>query len=143
MKPEEKPLGYWLRSLDRLIENSFDEALASGGLSRRHWQLMDLLRAHPAHPTEIAESMWPFWGEGDPGPDEVVLALVRRGWAAHGQDGRLTLTLQGETAREEIGARVERIPRALTAGITTEEYGAVVDTLRRMADNLAKADRPA
>lgn len=138
MNPAEKPIGYWLKCLDRLIEDGIDGVLRDEGLSRRHWQLMNLLRTNPADPAAIAESMRPFWGEGEVGLDDVVRGLTRRGWARRGNDGRLELTLQGETAHGEITAKVQPVRDALTDGITTEEYVAVVDTLRHMADNLAK-----
>ncbi|HEV7899740.1 MAG TPA: hypothetical protein VGP31_18040 [Planosporangium sp.] len=139
MKPQDKPLGYWLRYLDRLIEGCFEAALGDDALSRRHWQLLNLLRAHPAHPAEIVESMWPFWGEGAATPDEIIRGLVRRGWAQRGRDGRFRLTLEGEAARDEISVKAQLVRRALTDGVTSDEYDMVVETLRRMADNLAKA----
>jgi DNA-binding MarR family transcriptional regulator len=82
--------------------------------------------------------MRPFWGEGDVGLDEIVGGLTRRGWARRGKDGRLELTLQGAAALDEVSAKVHLVRDALTDGITAEEYSAVVDTLRRMADNLTK-----
>jgi hypothetical protein len=36
----ERPIGYWLKHLDRLIEEAFGDALAEQALSRRHWQAM-------------------------------------------------------------------------------------------------------
>jgi hypothetical protein len=138
MRPEDQPIGYWLRRLDRLIEDTFEAVMRDEGLSRRHWQLMNLLRAHPADIAEITESMPPFWTEWEISPDEVVGGLTRRGWAQCGHDGRFQLTWPGETARDDLSARVQMVCRALTDGITPEEYTAAIGTLRRMAENLAK-----
>jgi Mn-dependent DtxR family transcriptional regulator len=138
MRQEDKPFGYWLRYVDRLIEGCFEAALRDDGLSRRHWQLLNLLRAHPAHPAEIAESMWPFWSDKDVEPEDILRGLTRRGWAERDRDGRFQLTLQGEAARVEMSEKVRLVRGALTEGITTDEYEMVVDILRRMADNLAE-----
>lgn len=40
---EKRPIGYWLKELDRLINERFDEDLAAGELSRRHWQMLHSL----------------------------------------------------------------------------------------------------
>jgi hypothetical protein len=38
MAARERPIGWWLKHLDGLIEAAFDRALATERLSRRHWQ---------------------------------------------------------------------------------------------------------
>ncbi len=38
MEPERRPIGYWLKHLDGLIERAFEGALGTAGLTRRHWQ---------------------------------------------------------------------------------------------------------
>ena len=40
----DRPIGYWLKKLDRLIDNHFDLQLSNAGLTRRQWQLLNLLR---------------------------------------------------------------------------------------------------
>jgi hypothetical protein len=43
-----KPIGYWPTTLDRLIDEYFDRALADQGVQRRHWQILNILQASPA-----------------------------------------------------------------------------------------------
>ncbi|MGC9669025.1 MarR family winged helix-turn-helix transcriptional regulator [Planosporangium sp. 12N6] len=139
MSTQDKPFGYWLRYLDHLIEDCFVTALRAHGLSGAHWQVLNLLRAHPAHPAEIIESMWPFWDDLDVSPDEVLRAVVRRGWVERDRGGRFILTLEGDAALEQLSGKACRIREVLTEGITPDEYDMVVALLQRMADNLTKA----
>ena len=75
-----KPIGYWLTTLDRLIDEYFDRALADQGVQRRHWQILNILQASPAPDAEIAAALGPFWAEGAITPGEVLDDLTRRGW---------------------------------------------------------------
>jgi hypothetical protein len=43
-----RPIGYWLKRLDRAIEDGFDRDLASWSLTRRHWQILNTLSGGPA-----------------------------------------------------------------------------------------------
>jgi Mn-dependent DtxR family transcriptional regulator len=142
MKPEEKPIGYWLRLLDRLIEDCFEAALHEDGLSRRHWQLMNLLRTAAASTDEIDEAMRPFWTEGEMTLEEALDGLIRRGWVRHEHDRRWRLTLQGEAARADVAVKVQEVRHALTDGISNEEYKTIINALRRMVDNLMRARTP-
>ena len=76
MKPDEKPIGYWLKLLDRRIDESFDAIFAEHQLSRRHWQVLNVLR----HGDDPAEALRPFWDDQERTPDEVVAELAGRGW---------------------------------------------------------------
>ena len=48
MTGDGRPIGYWLKHLDRLIEATFDRTLADVGLGRRHWQTLNTLAGGPA-----------------------------------------------------------------------------------------------
>ena len=43
----QRPIGYWLKHLDRLIEASFERIFADEGLTRRDWQVLSTLDAAP------------------------------------------------------------------------------------------------
>ena len=43
----ERAIGYWLKHLNRLIEEAFGDALEEQALSRRHWQAMNTLAGAP------------------------------------------------------------------------------------------------
>ena len=122
MKPEERPIGYWLRELDRRVEDAFRRTLDGRQLRRRHWQVLNGLGPQD-----------PFWGPGEPPYEEVVAELAVRGWVT--PDG--TLTADGETARAAIAADVVEVRRRAAAGVPDEDYLTTVRTLARMADNLS------
>ncbi|MEV0569196.1 hypothetical protein [Dactylosporangium sp. NPDC050588] len=118
MKPEDRPIGYWLRELDQRIEGAFGAALDRQGLRRRHWQLLNGLGSED-----------PLWeGQGECRQD-----LVQRGWMR--QDG--ALTDDGERARAAIAADVAAVRRRVAEGVPVEDYLTTVRTLARMAENLS------
>jgi hypothetical protein len=137
MKPEDKPIGYWLKQLDRLIEDRFDATLRAEGLARRHWQLLNTLHAGPASRADLTESLRPFWTEGDLTVDEVVAELAGRGWIAAADDGRWALTTDGVAGHAEVAGKVHATRHAITDGISADEYLRTVGALRRMAENLS------
>ncbi|WP_433051014.1 hypothetical protein [Dactylosporangium sp. CS-033363] len=112
-----KPIGYWLRELDRRLEDAFAAALSASGVTRRDWQVLNGLAADD-----------PFDGRA-----ASVAALAARGWL--GPDGAVTPA--GAAAREAIRAQVAEIRRRSMAGISQERYLSTVQTLELMALNLA------
>jgi DNA-binding MarR family transcriptional regulator len=157
MSDDNKPIGWWLKEVDRRLEASFERLLADDGLTRRQWQALNAA-AHqtpgraPQRPTEaahppaeaaqkpdeaaqgsmIAAALAPFLS-GDPAElAAVVDPLVERGWLAGDR-----LTADGERALQALTTKVHAHRRSVTRGITADEYQATVDVLRRMAANLA------
>lgn len=133
-----RPIGYWLKHLDGLIERQFEVALADAGLSRRHWQVLNVLNEAPAGRAAVAEALAPFWDKtGDDlaqmldGPN----GLVARGFIAADAAGRLSLTDAGRAARAAAATRVETQRRALLEGLTPEHYAETVRVLSVMAAN--------
>ncbi|MFB9832252.1 MarR family winged helix-turn-helix transcriptional regulator [Actinoallomurus acaciae] len=135
MEPTDRPIGYWLKHLDGLIESTFDRALAGYALSRRHWQVMNALRDAP--PTGLRDALRPFWGEGVITLEEVVGDLAGRGWVTE-DDGRYALTERGLAAHAAVAERVGETRRAVLDGLTEQDYVDTVRTLSRMAANLER-----
>ncbi|ADB29229.1 hypothetical protein Kfla_0100 [Kribbella flavida DSM 17836] len=126
MSDDNKPIGWWLKELDRLIEASLDSVLATEGLSRRQWQALNA--ASEEQP--IAVALAPFLA-GDPAELAAVTdPLAGRGWL----DGE-QLTPAGRAALDRLTERMTAQRRRLTAGIDATEYAMAVDVLRRMAVN--------
>ena len=142
MSDVEKPIGYWLRELDRLIEASFERTLADLGLSRRHWQTLNTLRRAPGAEHALGDALRPFWSHGAITIAEVTGDLLNRGWAERGGDGRYRLTASGRAAHAALLDRINAGRRRILDGLTPEEYRATVRVLRRMAENL-EASLPA
>ena len=127
MSDDNKPIGWWLKEVDRLLEDSFERVLAADGLTRRQWQALNAA----AGPESIAAALAPFL-TGDPAELTAVTdSLVERGWLSGDE-----LTAAGLEALEALTAKVQALRRRVTAGVSDQEYGATVGVLRRMTENL-------
>jgi DNA-binding MarR family transcriptional regulator len=131
-----RPIGFWLKLVDRLIDESFDAVLADAGLTRRHWQVLNLLQAAPATIQQTDTELAPFLSDAETTTRPVLDDLQVRGWVAWTDDRHATLTDTGAAAHAELLRQVSRSRERLTAGITPQEYTATIEILRRMAVNL-------
>lgn len=136
-----RPIGYWLKHLDRLIEAAFERALAGERLTRRHWQTLSTLRGRPATLSGLAEELAPFLADDPHGHRPVVDDLVSRRWVERDDDDRLRLTAAGSDAHAALLARIGATRQTLALGVTEEEYRTVIDVLQRMASNLEQEAR--
>ncbi|CAL9345660.1 hypothetical protein SUDANB121_00373 [Nocardiopsis dassonvillei] len=128
------PIGYWLKHLDRLIENDFDRTLASEALTRRHWQVLHSLHGEPGTLADLDRRLAAFLDETEVSVAPAVEELRRRGWL----EGlvALDLTAAGRRAHEDLFAKVGSARERLSRGISAEEYRTAVDVLERMSANL-------
>ena len=130
-----RPIGYWLKRLDRLIDARFENQLGEAGLSRRHWQLLNLLEDGPRSVPELQAELEPFLQGAPDELSEAISGLVTRGWA-DSQDNIVSLTETGQAQFGLVKAKVAELRQALLAGISPEEYQATIEVLARMAANL-------
>ncbi|MFD6098577.1 MarR family winged helix-turn-helix transcriptional regulator [Nocardiopsis flavescens] len=128
------PIGYWLKHLDRLIENDFDRTVASEGLGRRHWQVLHSLHQEPGTLADLDRRLAAFLDESEVSVAPAVEELRRRGWV----QGLVALetTPAGRRAHDDLFARVQATRERLTHGIGDREYRDAVDVLERMSANL-------
>jgi hypothetical protein len=138
--PERKPIGYWLKELDRRIEGTLDRTLADEGVTRRDWQVLNALDTTPAERHAVVDALRPFWGEGATDPDDVLEALVARGWALRDADRRYALSPEGDATRSTLLERVKELRMAIADGVTPDDYQTTIATLERMAKNLTALD---
>jgi DNA-binding MarR family transcriptional regulator len=131
----ERPIGYWLKKLDRLIDAQFERQLEEAGLSRRQWQLLNLLEDDPRSIPELQSELEPFLQDDPDDLSDALSGLVTRGWA-DSQDNVVTLTKTGRAQFGLVMAKVAELRQAMTAGISADEYQATIDVLARMAANL-------
>ena len=132
----DRPIGWWLKRLDRLIEASFDDALGEAGIDRRQWQILNVVTRGVIRDAELAKALSPFAGDTPAALGPVVRDLQARGWLSRDDSGALLLTPIGASARDEASSGVSAIRRRLSQGITAEEYQRTVDTLRTMTANM-------
>jgi DNA-binding MarR family transcriptional regulator len=131
----EKPIGYWLRKLDNLIDAQFERQLSDAGLSRRQWQLLNLLEDGPRSVPDLQVELEPFLHGGASELNDALSGLVTRSWA-ESTDNIANLTKTGQAQFGVVKAKVAELRQGLMAGISPEEYEATLDVLVRMAANL-------
>ena len=131
----DRPIGYWLKKLDRLIDGQFERQLRDVGLSRRQWQLLDLIEDGPRSVPELQIELEPFLQHGPDELSDALSGLVSRGWA-DSQDNVVNLTEIGQLQLGLAKAEVAELRQSLTAGISQDEYQATIALLARMAANL-------
>ncbi|WP_433525760.1 MarR family winged helix-turn-helix transcriptional regulator [Nocardia pseudovaccinii] len=132
-----RPIGYWLKELDRRIDARFEDDLAASGLTRRHWQILNSLAEGPRPAADVRDGLAPFWN--DPSEWGVQLAqLVDRGDISD-DSGTLALTDTGRTTHHQAFTLIGKRRRAMLDGITDDQYVETVRLLERMAGNMAGA----
>src|SRR5829696_1027563 len=105
MEAQQRPIGYWVKQLDQLIEDGFAAALAEHRLARRHWQVLSVLRRSPTDQAGLTVALAPFWEGTGPALPDIRDDLRQRGWLV-GDSGSLTLTAAGEQAHAAVTTRV-------------------------------------
>jgi hypothetical protein len=135
----ERPIGYWLKHLDRLIEAAAERTFAEEKLTRRHWQIMNVLRESPQDATGLTEAIRPFWGPSAITLYEVTSELARRGWLTRNAAGRCALTPAGRGGHAAVEEKVHGIRTTLLTGLTEQDYYGTVRILQQMAGNLERA----
>ena len=134
MSIDDRPLGYWLKSLDQLIEDTFAQTLRNHGIIRRHWQLMNVLVSGVHAKEGIAAALAPFWVEGAITADQALADLIAAGWVTQ---ETYALNDAGRAVFAEIAAEVVGVRERTTAGLSDDDYRATVRNLRQMVENLS------
>ena len=137
---DRRPIGFWLKLVDRLIDEGFERLLDRAGLTRRHWQALTALQAGPTTVRELDARLAPFLDDQEPTTRPVVDDLAARGWVAWSGDGHAASTQAGAAAHGDLLADVSAQRRRVGDGVTAEEYQATVAVLQRMAANLGWVD---
>jgi DNA-binding MarR family transcriptional regulator len=135
----DKPIGYWLKRLDQLIESAFGRVFAEQELSRRHWQVLNVLHPAPLDATALAEALRPFWEPGAITAADVIRDLTERGWVGLDDEGRYALTPAGLAGHAEVKAKVDAVRATVIDGLTEAEYYTTMRALQQMTANLEQA----
>jgi DNA-binding MarR family transcriptional regulator len=137
-----EPIGYWLRRGDQLISQYTNRVLAAEGLTRLHWQLLNILAEHDDTTNGVLARMSGFVDLA--GLQGLIADLVRRGWLGEeAARGRLQLSAQGRESHARVLDLMLSVRERSLRGVGTEEYAAVVGTLKRLCSNLEEALRDA
>jgi DNA-binding MarR family transcriptional regulator len=131
-----RPIGYWLKEVDRLLDAAFARVLAAERCTRRQWQLLNTLESGARSEAELEEAVAPFL-DSDPGSVRGALdELVQRGWVEAEREAWFQLTTSGRKVHGRLQRTVSEHRRRTSEGIGEAEYRTTVAVLERMAGNL-------
>ena len=133
---DQRPIGFWLKLVDRLIDERFAETLDEHGVTRRQWQLLTVLSRGTATVTQLDEAVAPFLSTGDDESSaEHLSELIESGWVDATAAG-YEVTDRGRIAYERLAEVVAANRAKASEGITEQEYRETIDVLERLATNL-------
>lgn len=133
---DSKPIGFWLKLVDRLIDEQFAATLEEHGVTRRQWQLLNVLSREPATVEQLDAAVAPFLSEGSgESSAEHLSELIESAWVDATPTG-YELTERGRAAFDRLAEVVDELRGRLSDGLTKEQYAETVAALERMARNL-------
>jgi hypothetical protein len=131
-----RPIDFWLKLLDKLINEQFTRTLEEHGVTRRQWEVMSLLSTRPASQSELDEVLSPFATElPATSLAEDLAELVESGWLAS-REQDFELTERGRTSYERIELVLRSTNEDIARGVSDEDYSTMLRVLERMAINL-------
>lgn len=132
------PIGYWLKRVDELITKHSNAALAERGFTRLRWQLLNsVAEAGTLSREQLLSTLAPFAQAEE--LDSLAARLVEAGlMEADEGSGSLTITAAGRAEREALLQLQQQVRTRAFAGISAEEYAALIDVLQRVAQNLER-----
>jgi DNA-binding MarR family transcriptional regulator len=143
-----RPIGFWLKLVDRLIDDGFGRTLDEHGVTRRQWQLLNILDANAATGEQLSSAIRPFLqGDaaaaaetGEPATAEENLEeLIESDWVV--LEGEFyALTDRGRTLFEKLRVVVTGMRDQVSEGVSEADYATTLATLERMAANLGWRD---
>jgi DNA-binding MarR family transcriptional regulator len=141
---DQRPIGFWLKLTDRLIDEQFSATLDEHGITRRQWQLLNVLARGSATVEQLDAAVAPFLepATADAAAEssvEHLTELIESGWVDATARG-YELTDRGITALERLTVVVSEQRTVLARGITDEEYRSTIDVLERVSRNLGWSD---
>jgi hypothetical protein len=118
-----RPLGAWLRLVDRLIAREFATAFADDEVTRRDWMLLNAVAG-------TVDAPWMTERAG-----KRIVRLARRGWIAR-VDGSWSLTDSGREALDRLGAKVDAVRTKVAGALPADEFAQLTASLETIAREL-------
>ncbi|MBT2517294.1 hypothetical protein J7E29_07615 [Streptomyces sp. ISL-90] len=121
-----RPLGYWLRVIDRRLDDAMRDLFAAEGISRRDWRRLNLIAGTVSDPgmTERLAAR-----------PERIAPLVERGWVT-GEPGSWSLTEAGEAALQSLHGRVSSLRATVAEAVSSEDFATTMSSLEAIARKL-------
>jgi DNA-binding MarR family transcriptional regulator len=131
-----RPVDFWLKLVDKLINEHFSKTLEEHGVTRRQWEVMNLLSRGPASHDELAEALAPFRTELEVNTlTEDLAELVESGWLAIREDV-YQLTDRGRISYQRLEPVLRSTNERIVHGVSAEDYSTTLEVLEQIANNL-------
>jgi len=136
-----RPIGFWLKLVDRMIDEQFASTLEEHGVTRRQWQLLNVLSSESATVERLDAAVAPFLsvpseaGDTSETSADHLAELVDSGWVAVTR-AEYELLDRGRDALGRLTAVVDTQRTLITEGLTQQQYDETLAVLERMARNL-------
>ena len=135
----ERPIGYWLKRADEAITEHVARALGQLGLTRFHWQALNVIRAS-GHSTvvQLANGLRGFVDES--ALDALLDSLVASGWVARVSDSSgvpaFELTTAGSAGFPAALQVQTAVRQRMMVGLSPQEYETAVRVLQTIVKNM-------
>src|ERR1700709_1691253 len=137
---DQRPIGYWLRLVDGLIDDQFAGTLDEHGVTRMQWQLMNVLARGQASVEMLDAAVKPFLVAGGDTTIDHLTELIESAWVDATPTG-YELTERGHGALDRLTNVVAEQRTVMAAGVAESEYLTTTSTLERMARNLGWSEQ--
>ncbi|SIO00520.1 MarR family winged helix-turn-helix transcriptional regulator [Agromyces cerinus] len=121
-----RPFGFWLRVIDRRLDEAMRDLFAEEGITRRDWRRLNLIAGTVADP-RMSEKL--------AARPERIEPLVERGWV-EGEPGAWRLTEAGEAARASLHERVATLRAKVAGAVSPEDFATTMASLEAIAGEL-------
>jgi hypothetical protein len=136
---DQRPIGYWLRLVDGLIDEQFAGTLDEHGVTRMQWQLLNVLARGQASVEMLDAAVAPFLAAGGETTLDHLTELIESAWVDATPTG-YELTERGHGALARLTNVVAEQRTVMSAGVTEDGYHTTIQTLEQMARNLGWSD---
>jgi hypothetical protein len=131
-----RPVGWWVKEADRLLDQAFDDALAGTGVDRRGWQVLATAARQPVGRADLLDALAAF--DAREVLERAVAEVAAHGWIED-TEGALRLTPAGRAQHEALRTRVDDVRRRVSASLPPGDYAQLVDLLARLVAGLGHA----
>ena len=130
-----RAVGFWLKLLDRLIERDLDRVLAPFELTRRDWQILNLLRDSP-RAVDAIDAELAMFTDRPSGIGERLEVLISSGWVELNETGEAVMAANARHRFDAVLTSVSTARRRIAAGVERADYETTISTLTIMCQNL-------
>jgi hypothetical protein len=137
---DQRPIGYWLKVVDKLVDEQFAQTLDEHGVTRMQWQLLNVLTRSTATVEQLDAAVAPFLAaDGATTSIDHLSELIESAWVDATPTG-YELTERGRAALERLTTVVATQRTEMSAGVTEPDYLTTIATLEQIATNLGWTD---